>query len=415
MTLWQIEHNEISSNDFLKYTELMFNKFKIFRKPQCLIMLFVAAMLSACTSTPSGSLSTIETKLPGFNTALFEERSIVSLDQITQLDQDQKEAFLEFFNDPKFALTPEHTRVATYLGILLDQFTYSNKTYTAQQTLDNSSGNCLSLTVLSTALAQLVNVDIHYQLLDQNPVYSINDNLLITSDHLRAVLQSSSEADEGDISSVSYIRIDYFDTNGLSYVDKISVNTQKSLFYSNLAIENLANKKIDSAFAYAKKALDIYPDNASALNTMGILHRKRGDVALAEELYEFGARYYSKAPLFVRNYKSLLASQGREFDLQELVQAERKSMNSHPWEWVRAGKIAFNSGDYDDALLYYRKALVIAPDIRQIHLFAGQASLAAGKKRQSKQFFVDAYKLSEDTQDRQSYKGKLLALKGKLK
>ena len=88
--------------------------------------------------------------------------------------------------------------------------------------------------------------------------------------------------------------------------------------------------------------------------------------------------------------------------------------DSHPWEWVRAGKAAFNGGEYDEAVAYYEEALAIAPDIHQVYLFAGQASLAAGKRAQSKQFFIDAYKLSNDAEEKTQYKRKLLALKGRM-
>ena len=385
------------------------------------LVVFLVTTLGACKSTQTtafkhDSLVFIEQNLPKFNASLFDIKEVVAFEQVTGLNEAQKAAFLKFYNDPKFAQTPSHTRVATYLGLLLDQFTYSNKTHTAQKTLDEVTGNCLSLTLLSTALAELVDVDIHFQLLEENPVYSINNNLLVTSDHLRAVLKSSPELLEGDaISRVSYIRIDYFDTDGLSFVDKVSINTQKSLFYSNLAIEYLADNAIDMAYSYAKKALDVYPYNASALNTIGILHSKRGDIKLAEEIYEFGARYYAKAPLFVRNYKRLLVSQGREVDLNKLIDANKQSIHSHPWEWVRAGKVAFNNNDFNEAVMYYQKALELAPEIPQLHLFAGQASFAAGQLIESKEFFVNAYTLGKNSPDARNYQQKLLALKSRLK
>jgi tetratricopeptide (TPR) repeat protein len=370
--------------------------------------------LSACVSNQN-SKSVGKFEMPAFNTSLFKAKTVVDLDSLTRLNQVQKEAFLDFYNDPKFALTPSHTRVATYLGLLLDQFTYSEKTFTALQTLEHRKGNCLSVTMLTTALAELVGVEIHYQLLDQNPVFSINDDLLVTSDHLRAVLKSAPEVIQGEsMHRVSSIRIDYFNTNGLSFVDDISVTIQKSLFYSNLGIEYLVNNDIDSAYAYVKAALDIYSDNASALNTMGILHRKRGDLLTAEKLYKFGALNYAKAPVFLRNYKNLMASQGREFDVTHFLNAKQKIDQTHPWEWVRAGKAAFSSGDYNEAVTYYRKALAIAPGIPEVHAYAGQASMAAGKEFQSKKFFIEAYNLSKGGDDQQFYKGKLLALKGRL-
>lgn len=389
------------------------------------LFLFIAALLLSACSTPGSSSrayfdsATVESEhgfetLPAFNPALFEPKEVIDFSQITKLTDDQKQDFLRFFHNPKFKLTSPDSRVATYLGLVLDQFTYSINTNTAQETLSSLSGNCLSLTILSTVFAELAGVDIHFQLLDQNPVFSINKNLLVTSDHLRAVLQSSSETADGTWSNqVSYTRIDYFDTAGLVYVDAISLQTQQSLFYSNLAIEYLSENDLDSAFSYARHALKVDINNASALNTIGILHNKRGDTATAEKVYQYGALNYSKAPIFLRNYKNLLEQQGRDLDLYFSLAESNLNDQTHPWEWVRAGQKAYNSGNYKDAESYYEKAIELVPDVPEVYAFAGRASLATGNKYKSKKYFLKAYKLSEHTEGEQLYKGKLLALKNK--
>jgi tetratricopeptide (TPR) repeat protein len=294
------------------------------------------------------------------------------------------------------------------MGLILDQFTFSDKTLTTGQSLASKSGNCLSLTVLTTAFAELAGVDVTYQLLDQNPIYSIDRGLLVTSDHLRAVLRS--QPTKGNVfSSVSRVRIDYYQTDGLSYIDNVSVNHQRSLFYSNLAVENLFNNDIDSAYAYAARALDIYQDNASALNTMGIVHRKRGDLVTAEEIYLHGAKYFDKGPTFIGNYAALLDSQNREVDLSQLVRAKSSEVHDHPWQWIRAGKKSFDSGDYDKAVSFYERALDLAPDLHQVYLLAGDASYANGNKKESRQYLVQALSVANQMSDRSQYKRKLEA------
>jgi tetratricopeptide (TPR) repeat protein len=346
--------------------------------------------------------------LPAFNQRLFEPPTVISDEEIFHLSQEQRADFFQFLNDPKFVSTPRHVRVATYMGLILDQFTFSDKTLTTRQSLASKSGNCLSLTVLTTAFAELAGVDVAYQLLDQNPIYSIDRGLLVTSDHLRAVLRSQPTAGES-FSSVSRVRIDYYQTDGLSYIDNISTNYQRSLFYSNLAVGNLFNDDIDSAYAYAARALDIYKSNASALVTMGIVHRKRGDLAKAEEIYLHGAKYFDKAPTFIGNYVALLNSQNRDVDLNQLVRVGSSKVQDHPWQWIRAGKKSFNSGDYDKAISFYEHALDLAPDLHQVYLLAGDASYANGNKKESRQYLVQALSVANQMSDRSEYKRKLEA------
>lgn len=369
--------------------------------------------LFACTNGPRSfelSYATQHKSLPTVNSALFEWSPVISQAEITYLSHQQKEDFFAFFNNPKFANTPKHERVASYIGILLDQFTYSDRTLSAQQSLALQSGNCLSLTILTTALAELAGVDLSYQLLDQNPVYSIDNNLLITSNHLRAVLKSASVRDgySGTIFS-SRIKIDYFQTDGLSYVDDISTDFQMSLFYSNLAIEKLSEREIDAAFSYASEALKVHQYNPSALNVLGIVHRQRGDLAKAEEIYEHGARYFADAPTFVNNYTALLKSQSRGSELSSWLNEMPENQNNHPWAWVKAGKAAYSKGNFDIAVSYYQRALDLAPDLHQVYAFAGAASYAAGRERESQNYIDQALALAGERGDRQRYKGKLRA------
>ncbi len=382
------------------------------------MMLAVCLCLGACvTQRDSNNLvgsDAVNEILPNLNIGLFEMTPVLTRADAINLSAQQQDEFFQFFEDVKFQNVPKHQRVATYLGLIFDQFTYSERTLTAQQSLELKTGNCLSLTMITTALAELAEVKLSYQLLDQNPVYSINNNLLITSNHLRAVLKSEPrlEDDKGLISH-SFIRIDYFRTDGLKYIDNISTEVQMSLFYSNLAIESLSEEKMDVAFSYAYEALKIDPNNSSALNVLGILHRKKGDLARAEEIYRRGAKYFTNPVTFVNNYKSLLASQSREADLDELIGEIAMNPQDHPWSWVRAGRNAYNEGNFENAISYYRRAIDLAPDIHQVYAYAGAASYAAGYRKQSRKYMLDALAKSVNSSDRAAYKGKLKALKNK--
>jgi len=379
-------------------------------KFSCFLTLLLL-LLTGCVSTPRNAqdvLATSDSLLPAFNQRLFEPSMVLSEEEIFHLNQEQRDHFFQFLNDPKFVSTPRHVRVATYMGLILDQFTFSDKTLTTRQSLASKSGNCLSLTVLTTAFAKLAGVDVTYQLLDQNPIYSIDRGLLVTSDHLRAVLRSK-PIKGGAFSSVSRVRIDYYQTDGLSYVDNVSINHQRSLFYSNLAVESLFDDDIDSAYAYAEKALDIYKDNASALITMGIVHRKRGDLAKAEEIYLHGAKFFDKAPTFIGNYVALLNKQNRDVDLSQLVRVGSSKVQDHPWQWIRAGRKSFDHGEYDKAISFYERALDLAPNLHQVYLLAGDASYAKGNEAKSRQYITQALSVAKQGSDRSLYKSKLEA------
>lgn len=354
----------------------------------------------------------VKDALPTFNQTLFDSnQTAIVQKQITQLSYLQQQSFLNYFHDPLNLPTPSHERVANYLSIIVDRFQYSDKTLTAEQSLNSMSGNCLSLAALTTAFADLADVDIKYHLLAENPVFSIEGDLLITSDHLRSVVTSPWIKEKGlPWKSKRGIRIDYFPTNGLKYVDDIPKAEHTSMFYSNIAVESIAVDNLDKAFAYAKKALEVYPSNKSALNSMGIVHRRLGDLSKAEEIYRFGANRPGDKTVFLRNLSVLLTAQSRFEEVLSLRQKIDKKNRSNPWQWVNSGRKAQREGDFHVALSHYQRAILIAPDLHQVHSDIAITNYAMGRKSTSRRYFQKAINLAAEGKDKASYQRKLSAL-----
>ena len=366
--------------------------------------------LSACSSglktVSIDHAGSIELGLPDFNDGLFETKPVISEADISSLTPEQEAHFLNFFNQAKFSKSLPNERVASYMGIILDQFTFSDETLTAKQAMESKSGNCLSLTILTGAFAKLADVKVGYQLLDKNPVFTIEDDLLVTSDHLRAVLISESATDQ-PFPTKSFIRIDYFNTDGYSYVDNINPGFQLSLFYSNVAVEHLRSGDISSAFAYAKHALSIYPLNPSALNTIGISHRYREDLVKAEEIYLYGAKNYDKSPTFLRNYLSLLINQRGDIDWDTLERNALSLDQSNPWTWVQAGNVAYSQAEFARASDFYNKALNLEPSLHQLYFLASRANHAAGNMSEAYSLMSNAMSIAKDESSGKRYKAKL--------
>ncbi|RBP49907.1 tetratricopeptide repeat protein [Arenicella xantha] len=379
-----------------------------------IFLLGMATTLIACVSHAPVSRPTegqSKTALPTFNQQLFTEISLIEPGAITSLSAPQKAHFLNYFNAPINQQTPPHERVANYLGIILDQFKYSEKTLTAEKALQSMSGNCLSLVLVTDAFAKLSGINIEYQLLEQNPVYSLDNDLLIRSDHMRSVIHGPwVESAEGAFRSNSSIRIDYFQTDGLSYIDQIPSHEKDSMYYSNKAVEYAAERQYNLAFSHAKHALSINPNSLSALNTLGILHRRLGDNVTAESIYQYGSQRHPSKAIFLRNLSTILKSEKR-FEELAAVSEEIKKLNSNKLaEFIRAGQEAEQQQDYGVAVLNYRRALAIAPDLHELHLYSAVANFKNGANVSAEKDFFRAIKTAENDPAKKLYEKKLTAL-----
>lgn len=382
------------------------------------ILLICALALSqgACVNTTQWQEASVST-IP-INHHLFDSTaSVPDQQQLIAVNDKVEQDFFAFFNKPELALYPAAERVGLYLGLLVDQFEYSDHTYTAQEALDNQGGNCLSLTLLTTALAKLAGVNVSYDLLGENPSFAMEDNTLVSADHMRAVLWvnslSGAKSREGRVLT-KRITIDYFSSRGMRYIENVSSDYQMSLYYSNRAAELLVARDETNAFHYAQKALEVHKGNSSALNTLAIVHKRQGDYAGAEAIYLAAINQgYSQQALFYRSYISLLESQGRD---QEVTRLKRDYQSvrerQHPVEWIRAAKKAHAQGNYYLADKLYEKALQIAPDLHDVYILRAQSSLEAGDADAAKRQIERALSLSVDSEQVGRYQRKLTKLGG---
>ncbi len=183
--------------------------------------------LFACTSLDL-VVAPVVVEQPDFsfrNDALFDPRPGLPSDQdIHRLTPAQVTNFFDYFNDIEHQPIPPHKRVYAYLEEITAEFSYHNKTYTAAQTLELSQGNCLSLAILTTALARLANVDIGYQLADAQPVFEHNESIVLKGVHVRTLvygLQRDTESNKIWLFRPR-LTIDYFPSNSDRFMTRIS-------------------------------------------------------------------------------------------------------------------------------------------------------------------------------------------------
>ncbi|NND83347.1 MAG: tetratricopeptide repeat protein [Gammaproteobacteria bacterium] len=379
--------------------------------------LALAVSISACSYKSVPTVAVVPTapvtELPAFNTSLFAtHQGTIARADIHRLTEAQQAAFLAYFNDPANQSTLPYRRLADYLSIVLDGFRYSNATYTASETLQTHSGNCLSLTNLTAGLAILAGVDFGFQLLDQNTAYDLTGNLFIRSDHMRAVLKDEERAISPDsiFNTRSVIRIDYFVSDGLRYIDDISPAQQSSMYFSNIAAELLQDNQIDEAFAYAQRALQENPLNASALNTIGILHRRRGDDEGAERIFAHGVLHFPNSSTFARNLILLMESQSRVAEARQIERQHRAKDRDNPWHAIHNAWVAHDQGEYQEAINYYREALALAPDLHRVHMLLAVSYYKAKNVRAAAREFEAALAKADSPEASGLYQAKLAAL-----
>lgn len=389
-------------------------------KPQLLIILLIAYVLAGCAGVgraPEQNPIAIQYERPAlsFESDLFgESPRIIDVDEIYQLSEMQQKAFLTYFDDPSRQDIPAHRRVFDYLESMTMNFGYQGDTYAAEKALSKSSGNCLSLAILTTALAGLADVDTGYQLVDSIPVFESHGSVVFRGQHVRTkLLAPLQERQEGDVViRRGGLLVDYFPSDGDRFISNLSHAQYHAMYYNNLASEAISKEDYRSAFWLLRKVIELTPDDAAAVNSMAVLYRRAGDPAKSEEIYQYGITHLSGKASLLRNYRVLLMEQGRVEEAGKINRVLAELDEPNPFDWLHAGLEAYNSGDFRDAISFYAKAVEIAPYLHESYAGMARAHYMLGNKTRARRELKKAQKFSNQKSVQSLYEAKLMALAG---
>lgn len=348
-----------------------------------------------------------------FEADLFGERpDIPAITDIYRLSEDQQHAFQAYFDDAGRQDVPAHQRVYDYLESITMNFGYHGDTYAAEEALREFSGNCLSLAILTTALAELAGVETGYQLIDSSPVFESQGNVVFRGQHVRTKLyEPERETVDGEyVMRRAGLLVDYFPSSGDRFVSNISEAEYQAMYYNNLASEAISRQDYGTAFWLLREALKLTPDDAGAINSMAIVYRRAGDAGKAEEIYQYGIDHLPNKVSLLRNYRVLLMGQQRFAEAHDINVALAELDEASPFDWLHAGHDAYADGDFREAISFYQKAVEIAPYLHESYAGMAKAHYQLGNRVSAKRELLNAQKFSYRKSFQSLYQAKLVAL-----
>ncbi|HLT91005.1 MAG TPA: tetratricopeptide repeat protein [Woeseiaceae bacterium] len=343
----------------------------------------------------------------------FGERpDIPTPEEIHRLDPEQRAAFLRFIKDPIRSTTPRHRRVFEYLQRITQDFHFRGDTLMAADAIAQGSGNCLSLAIVTTALARLANVEVGYQLADDDPVFEFNGNVVKKGVHVRSTLyEPDAPAQTGSfLLRRPSITIDYFPTSRGRFIRNLDEGGYLAMYYRNIAADAIEREDYRTAYWYVLESLAFAPDNSEGLNMLAVVYGRVGDFDKAEQIYVHGLERADEKLSLLKNYRSLLLRLDRHEEAREIERQLARIDDPSPYHWFQLARSAYENGEYTLAIDYYRRALEIAPYLHEGYLGLAQAYYQAGRMDRAADALKQALENAERPSTRSLYQAKLQAL-----
>ena len=336
-----------------------------------------------------------------------ENLSVESIDEIFYLTESQKKDFWTYFNNPRNRDVYPNHRISRYLSSKLGTFNFYSDTLTASQALSNQLGNCLSLAIVTHALADLAGVTVKYELVKTPAIFQKEGDVVLASQHVQSLLYDPGPGEFNGKGPIwrSYIRVDYYPTGDTEPLRRVPTDEFFSMFYRNRAAEAIGAGRLSKAYAYLTEVLSRNKTDGQAINSMAVLHERMGEKEKARELYLFGLQYGEKSAEFdlLYNYHILLKTTGQAEELAIVEERLNRYKDKNPFRWVSKGEQALVSKNYRAAIRYFQKASKLASYLHEPYAGIAKAQAALGNAKAAKRALRKAIEKSRKAETKNLY------------
>jgi Flp pilus assembly protein TadD len=371
---------------------------------KALLFSLMTVALAGCASAPvAGNLE------PLFADALFQPQSRpVGAEDIFALSDEMK-TFVVNRVQPQFARKDLQAALFSAIEDELRLDYDAAHTQSAAATFAAHSGNCLSLVIMTAAFAKHLGVPVTYRSVYGHETWSRAGGIAFRSGHLNLQLGVSRPTD----SLSSPLVIDFLAPESAArlYSRAIPEEMVLAMYLNNRAAEALVDGDTDNAYWLARAAVQASPSFLSALNTLGVVYLRHGNLREAERPLRYVLEREPDNANTLSNLETVLLREGRTADAAMLHRRLAAITPYPPFYFLDLGLSALDHGDTESALELLNQELHRMPYDDEVHFAIAVADFRKGDLRHARQH-LDLALENSTTRDRRSiYAAKLNYLK----
>ncbi|TMN44889.1 tetratricopeptide repeat protein [Pseudoalteromonas sp. S2755] len=377
-------------------------------------IIVLSVLLSACNSTPNATIdrSILNSKHQ------FNIQPVESYSEVFQLNKQIKAKLAQYFHNDEIGVKRAKMLMAFLVNSGDDSMSYlSGANLTANQAFSNMNANCLSLSILTHAIARQVGLRTQFQRVhipeywDESQGYSLltgHVNIKIfevdnTQDSVKTLyVKPASVTVDFDPNS----RAQHFSTSA------IDTNTILSMFYNNKGAMEMINGDLDMAYSYYKAAIESDPYHDGAWGNLGILYRLTQQYDLAERAYNQALAINNDNRNALGNLAKLYYLTERDREAKVIETNIHNLRKDNPYYMLVLGNEAFKHGNLNRAKHFYQKAHQLDRSIHGSFFGLAKVAFEEGNREKAEYYLNKAYKASVFEHDKARYEGKLALLRG---
>ena len=282
-------------------------------------------------------------------------------------------------------------------------------TRNAAETFAARSGNCLSLVIMTAALAKELDLRVHFQrvLIEEN--WSRNNDIYFSSGHVNLTLGVYYGTARSGDDAYQRMTIDFFPPEEMrrQRIQTINEQTIIAMYMNNRAAESLVRGNIADAYWWVREAIRQEPDFLPAYNTLGVVYRRHSLLLDAERVLNFVLQKEPENVQALSNLALVLRNQDRLADAGVITAKLEKIQPTPPYYFFDLGQAAMQRGDYASARTLFAKEVKRSEYNHEFQFWLAVAYFRLGNNVEAKKHMSLAMENSTTRKDHDIYAAKL--------
>jgi tetratricopeptide (TPR) repeat protein len=284
-------------------------------------------------------------------------------------------------------------------------------TRNAAQAFEARSGNCLSLVIMTAALAKELGQEVRYQRVFAEDLWSRAGGLQIASVHINITIGRGT-SDPRPLANQMHkpgITIDFIPLpRGRQYrAYPIDEATVIAMFLNNRAAEAYAAGRIDDAYWWVRASMEQDPAYLASYNTLGAIYHRHGTQREAERVFAHVLEREPANTIAMSNLALVYRADGRAAEAKVLTDRLAAIQPFPPFHFFDKGMAAMRAGDYAAARDYFRREVERDSSYHEFHFWLGAALGALGDREGARKHLAIAMENSTTRSERDLYAAKL--------
>lgn len=342
--------------------------------------------LAGCAAAPGAPPPT---GLPWRDQAFGYDAALVS---VTREDLFRLDAGLAAkLDDPRVARFTAQGRlehlVALVFGPEARDFSYTGgHTTIAAETWRRKRGDCLSLTVLTYALARALQLPARMQEVRVPVAFDRRGGVDFLNRHVNVLIRNNATLYLMNGSRRSGDLIIDFEPQTGSWREGVALSDDGILarFYNNLGAEFLALGNPAAAYAHFKAAILADAGYSPSYGNLAQLYQRRGLLRDAEQLLLYAIALNDDSDIPLHSMHQLLVSQGRQSEALQYAGILRSRQDKDPYYWIGVGVDYLKREDSRNAVRALERAQALTSGFQEVHRYLAIAYWRAGEQARAR-------------------------------